>query len=153
MAGLSQTPLSWMERFLQPALNRLTLADVTAPTGEAVLRGLERDLARVPTLEQGWRRLCSAAWALGFTSVRLQPTEPFEDFLPPRSASGPERDRWHERRSGFPALAWTFRLCAEGRHVATLTVGLGRDMLDFNPGRFAEAVQSLLLRFAEAGGR
>ncbi len=118
-----------------------------------MLRGLEHDLARVATLEQGWRRLCSAAWALGFTSVRLQPTEAFADFLPLRSAAGPERDRWHERRLGFPDSTWSFRLSAGGQPAAVLTLGLGRDMLDFNPGRFAEAVEALLGRFAVGGGR
>jgi len=150
---LPPSPLSWMERYLQPALSRLTMADITAPNGEAVLRALERDLARAATLEQGWRRLCSAAWALGFTSIRLQPSEPFADVLPLRTANGPERDRWRERRLGFPDSAWTFELCVAGRHAATLTVALGRDVLDFNPGRFAEAVQSLLLAFVEEADR
>ncbi|HXY40540.1 MAG TPA: hypothetical protein VEQ10_12770 [Vicinamibacteria bacterium] len=137
-----------MERFLQPVPRGLPRADVTDLAGEAVLCDLERDLACVATLEQGWRRLCTAAWALGFTSLRLQPAEPFADVLPLRTASGPERDRWRERHPGFPGSAWSFQLCPRGRHAATLNVELGRDMLDFNPGRFAEAVQSLLLLFA-----
>lgn len=139
----------WIERVLHPAVGRLT--DVTAPTGEAVLAGVERDLARVDRFDEGWQRLCSAAWGLGFSSVQLEPTPAFAPAIPAFDVAGPAPDPRRDHRDLGVDSAWSFKLCAAGQHAATLRVRLGSDMLDFNPGRFAEAAQSLVTRFV--GGR
>ncbi len=136
-------------RLLRRAFSRLTV--VTAPTGEAVLDWLERDLAAVTSLDRGWRRLCSAAWALGFTSVQLQPTPEFASSLRPRDELGPWRDPGAGRQGANFDTAWSFTLRVEGRHAATLTVRLGYCMLDFNPGRFAQIAQELATRFSVHG--
>ncbi len=136
-------------RLLRRAFSRLT--EVTAPTGEAVLDWLERDLAAVSSFDRGWRRVCSAAWALGFTSVQLQPTPEFASSLRPRAELGPWRDPGAGRQGANFDTAWSFILRASGRHAATLSVRVGYCMLDFNPGRFAEVAQGLVARFSSRG--
>lgn len=142
------TSASVMARLLQPALQRLS--DITAPAGEVVVSGLERDLARVPSLDHGWQRLCAAAWALGFTSLQLHPTVEFAEAIPVRSAAGPGPAPCR-RKDGVVDSIWSFRLAVEGRHAATLIVELGPDMLDFDPGRFATVAQALVRRLVDAG--
>ena len=138
----------WVERVLQPAVGRLT--EVTAPSGEAVLAGLARDLARVESFDDGWERLCCAAWALGFSSVHLAPTPSFALAIPAFDVAGPAPAPRRDHRDLGVDSAWSFKLCAAGQHAATLCVRLGSDMLDFNPGGFAEAAQSLVRRFVGA---
>ena len=61
------------------------------PTGDAALRGLEAELSRVTTFDEGWARVCDTAWSLGFVELRLLPLPGASDLL--------------EERHGFAAAA------------------------------------------------
>lgn len=116
------------------------LVGLVKPSGDHLVRGLEVDLGRVETLEQGWRRLGETAWALGFVNVRLIPDPAHESVVP----------RWYSEAPGGGAAAranWAFDVFLRGRRVAIVTMGRGENGLAFDPVGLTGAVQQLLGRF------
>lgn len=116
------------------------LVGLVKPSGDHLVRGLEDDLGRVETLEQGWRRLGETAWALGFVNVRLIPDPAHESVVP----------RWYSEAPGGGAAAranWAFDVFLRGRRVAIVTMGRGENGLAFDPVGLTGAVQQLLGRF------
>lgn len=136
---------SFVSRLLRPAVDGLAVA--TSPSGRALLEGLRHDLDRVPTFDQGWLRLCAAAWALGFTALELSPVQEFEERLAPRTVVGPGRTPASARRASVLDATWCCALVLGDRPIASLSARRGSDMLDFPPGEFVEAAQLLLRRF------
>jgi hypothetical protein len=127
------------------------LKSLLLPPGDAALRGLELDLSRVADLEQGWRRLCDTAWALGFVELRLVPEADAVDLLAERQDFAPRP--WPSLDRGGPRRAqstWAFGLVAGGRPLATVTARRRLGRLDFDPLRFVGAVQGLVDRFVAA---
>jgi superfamily II DNA/RNA helicase len=117
------------------------LVGLVRPSGNDLLFGLEHDLGRVPTLEQGWWRLCETSWALGFVELRLVPEAAHEAALGMRLARVPG--------GGSSATTWAFEVVVDGRRVATLTARRGPNGLHFDPARFVGAVQLLVGRFVD----
>jgi hypothetical protein len=121
------------------------LVGLVRPSGNDLLFGLEHDLGRVPTLEQGWWRLCETSWALGFVELRLAPDAAHEADLGQRLARVPG--------GGPSATTWAFEVVVDGRRVAALTACRGPNGLHFEPPRFVGAAQLLAGRFvAPAAG-
>ena len=119
------------------------------PPGDAALRGLELDLSRVADLEQGWRRLCETAWTLGFVELRMVPEPLAADRLAERQAFAPRPWPLLDRAGGLPDAqsTWAFGLLSGGRPVGTVTARRRFGRVDFEPLRFAAAVQVLVDRF------
>jgi UDP-GlcNAc:undecaprenyl-phosphate GlcNAc-1-phosphate transferase len=132
--------------FQKTLLSRLVAGLRTS--GDAALRGAERDMARMASIGAAWERLCELAWALGVKELHLAP-EPacqgrlpeFHSFAPeaqgppvPPGNHGPAEDRWSV------AIQW------EGETVADLTARRPLSRMDFDPARFAGIVQSLVKR-------
>jgi hypothetical protein len=117
------------------------LAGLVRPSGNDLLFGLDHDLGHVPTLDQGWRRLCETAWALGFVELRLIPDPAVAPGVPRLHATVPG--------GGAAASSWAFELMLAGRRAAVMTARKGGNGLDFDPTRFVAAVQVLVARFAE----
>ena len=130
-----RVPLRYL---LAPALAQL--ANVTRPSCERVILGLVHDLDRVPSFDQGWARLCSAAWSLGLAFLRIEPTSCSN--LQPK-ASG----KWVSQPDDLEQPV-TFELSADGVTVATLRVWPGPRMRPFDLESFASAVEGLVSRFA-----
>lgn len=128
------------------------LAESLLPPGDGALRGLEQDLARVATLDQGWRRLCDTAWALGFVELRMVPTPEALSLLAERHAIAPRSWTELDPTGGLlrAQATWAFGLLAAGRPVATVTARRRLGRVDFEPLRFVRAVQGLLDRFVAA---
>ena len=141
---------SFASRLLRPAVDRLALG--TSPPGRSILQGLRHDLGRVPTLDQGWSRLCAGAWALGFTALELSPAPGLEGQIAPRTVVGPGRTPASARRASVLDATWSFALVLGDQRVASLSARRGSDMLEFPPGDFAEAAQLLLRRFVGTDG-
>jgi hypothetical protein len=143
-----------VKRRLGGAWARFSL--LLSPPGDAALRGLELDLHRLPTFEQGWRRVCETAWTLGFVELALEPADEAETFLPARHDAAPEGGgRGVLGRFGDWALAWrgtgesewAFELVAAGRSLGFVTARRRLGRVDFDPDRFVLAVQALVDRF------
>jgi hypothetical protein len=117
------------------------LAGLVRPSGNDLLFGLDHDLGQVPTLEQGWRRLCETAWALGFVELLLAPDPAAPTRLTRLHAAVPGR--------GAAASSWAFELTLAGRRVAVMTACKGGNGLEFEPTRFVAAAQVLVARFTE----
>ena len=115
------------------------LAGLVRPSGNDLLFGLDHDLGQVPTLDQGWRRLCETAWALGFVELRLTPDPALA--LSRLHATVPG--------GGAAASSWAFEVALEGRRAAVVTARRGGNGLEFDPARFVAAVQVLVARFAQ----
>lgn len=117
------------------------LAGLVSPTGDELLHGLSHDLGLVPTLEQGWRRLCETAWALGLVNLRIIPDPAQEDRVP----------RWHAAAPGGGPVRsnWAFDVMVGPARLAVVTMGRGERDVAFDPLRLAAAVQLLLSRFVE----
>jgi hypothetical protein len=117
------------------------LAGLVRPSGNDLLFGLDHDLGHVPTLDQGWRRLCETAWALGIVELRLTPDP----------ACTPGLSRLHATVPGGGAAvsSWAFELTVDGRRAAVMTARKGGNGLDFDETRFLAAVHLLVARFAE----
>ena len=117
------------------------LVGLVRPSGNDLLFGLEHDLGRVPTLDQGWWRLCETSWALGFVELRLVPEAAHAPALGSRHARVP---------GGGPSVTtWAFEVFVDGRRVATLTACRGPNGLHLDPPRFVGAVQLLVGRFVD----
>jgi hypothetical protein len=116
------------------------LAGFVRPSGDDLVFGLDHDLGRVPTLDQGWQRLCETAWALGFVELRLTPDAAVAPGVSPRQATVPG--------GGAVASSWAFEIVLEGRPAGVVTARRGANGLEFEPARFVEAVQVLVARFA-----
>ena len=116
------------------------LAGLVRPSGNDLLFGLDHDLGQVPTLDQGWRRLCETAWALGFVELRLSDPAitPALSWLQATVPGG-----------GAAASSWAFELTLAGRRAAVMTARRGANGLEFDPERLVAAVQVLATRFAE----
>ncbi len=115
------------------------LAGLVRPSGNDLLFGLDHDLGLVPTLDQGWRRLCETAWALGFVELRIHPVLEAAPGLSGLHASAPG--------GGAVAATWAFELTLAGRKAAVMTARKGDNGLDFDAKRFVAAVQVLVSRF------
>ncbi len=111
------------------------------PSGEELLRSLEAELHGAPSFDEGWRRLCETAWALGFVDVRITPAARLGASLPARHASVPG--------GGGAVTTWAFDVVLGGSRVATVTARLGENSLRFDPTRLVAAVQVLVRRFLE----
>jgi hypothetical protein len=111
------------------------------PSGEDLLRSLEAELHRAPSFDEGWRRLCETAWALGFVDVRIAPVTRLATSLPARHASVPG--------GGGAVSTWAFDVVLGRGRVATVTARLGANSLRFDPTRLVAAVQVLVRRFLE----
>lgn len=128
------------------------------PPGDLALRGLEHDLARVASLDQGWERLGHTAWALGFVELRLAPEPWAGDLLAERQALAPRPWPTLDRRRQAHST-WSFSLTVAGRPAATVTARRRLSRVDFEPQRLVAALQGLVDRFvaapagAPAGGR
>ena len=117
------------------------LAGLVRPSGNDLLFGLDHDLGQVPTLDQGWRRLCETAWALGFVELRLTPDPALAPALSRLHATVPG--------GGAAASSWAFEVALDGRRAAVVTARRGGNGLEFDPARFVAAVQVLVARFAQ----
>jgi hypothetical protein len=124
--------------------------------GDAALRGLEHDLSRLATFEQGWHRVCETAWALGFLELSLEPKPEAGAFLLPRRATAPDSvgrgvvewlGAWTSALRGGGESKWAFELVAAGRSLAVVTARRPLGRPDFDPGRFVLTLQALTDRF------
>ena len=124
--------------------------------GDAALRGLEHDLSRLATFEQGWHRVCETAWALGFLELSLEPKPEAGAFLLPRSATAPGSvgrglaewlGAWTSSLRGAGESKWAFELVAAGRSLAVVTARRRLGRPDFDPGRFVLTLQALVDKF------
>jgi hypothetical protein len=118
------------------------LAGLVRPSGNDLLFGLDHDLGRVPTLEQGWQRLCETAWALGFVELHLGADPALG--LPPLAAVVPG--------PGVATSSMALELTIGGRRAAVLTAIKGGNGLEFDPVRLVAAVEALIARFAQLEG-
>ena len=116
------------------------LAGLVRPSGNDLLFGLEHDLGRVPTWDQGWRRLCETAWALGFVELRLTPDPVVAPTVPPCHATVPG--------GGASASSWAFEVSIGEGRAAVVTARKGGNGLEFDSTRFVAAIQVLVARFA-----
>lgn len=130
------------------------LAESLLPPGDYALRGLELDLSRVATFEQGWLRLCDTAWTLGFVELRLVPAAGASDLLTEMHASAPRPWPMLDRSDGLAASqsTWAFGLIRAGRPFATVTARRRLGRVDFEPLGFVAAMQGLVDRFVAEPG-
>lgn len=117
------------------------LVGLVRPSGDGLVLALAPALEGVPTFEEGWRRLCETAWALGFVALRITPAAGQAGSLPAVSATVPG--------GGVETSAWGFEVVVGGDRVATVTARRGANGLDFDSRRFREAVGQLVARFVE----
>jgi hypothetical protein len=141
-----------VRRVLGDVLARL--AESFVPPGDSALRGLEIDLSRVATLDQGWLRLCDTAWALGFVELRLVPVPDACGLLAERHAFAPRPWPMLDRSDGVSTAqsTWAFGLTLAGRPLATVTARRRLGRVDFEPLGFVAAMQGLVDQFVTAPG-
>jgi hypothetical protein len=121
------------------------LAAGVRPAGDAALRGLEEDLAGTSRVEEGWRRLCETAWALGFLELHVVPTADAAGACAEWHAFAPPHVH-QERLPLAEEATWSFFVEIGGQVVAEVVARRPLDRIDFEPGRFLAAVEGLLSR-------
>ncbi len=132
--------------FQKTFLNRLVAGLRTS--GDAALRGAERDIARMDSIEAGWERLCEVAWALGVTELRLAPTPGYQGRCPELHSFAPETQGppLPDGGRGAPEARWSMTIHCDGQAVADMTARRPLSRMDFDAGRIAGIVQSMLKR-------
>jgi hypothetical protein len=132
--------------FQKAFLNRLVSGLRTS--GDAALRGAERDVARMDSIAEGWERLCEVAWALGVTELRLAPTPGYEGRCPAFHSFAPEPQGPPPPAGnpGWPEARWSITIHCDGQAVAEMTARRPLARMDFDPGRFADIAQRMLKR-------
>lgn len=124
-------------------------------SGDAVLRGLEQEIARTPEFAPAWEQVCVTAWSLGFTELRLLPRAAFADACPELHHFQPRPDlrpaAAHGELEPLAEASWKIEVMALGGIVAEVIARRPLQTFDFDPRRFATIVQTLVAR--EVTGR
>lgn len=149
-AGVRRLGYWEVTEFQKSFLSRLVSGSRTS--GDAVLLGAEHDLARTATLEEGWERLCEAAWELGLTELRLTPKPPYEDICPTLHSLAPPVQGPAACPVGghAPMAAWSIDVEVDGKVVAEVIGRRPLTRMDFDPEPFAGLVRGLVRRHFEA---
>ena len=112
-------------------------------SGEAALRSVEQDFARMESTQQGWARLCEAAWELGITEMHLTPAEGWEAACPELHGTDPTA-------SLVPAPAafatWSIDCEVDGEVVGKVVARRPLIRVDFDPARLVSLVRELVRR-------
>ncbi len=119
-------------------------------SGDAALRGVEHDIARLDSIEAGWERLCQTAWELGIRELHLTPKPEWVDACPEIRAFCPPV---YENPGPVSVATWTIEVDVRGERVAEVTARRPLDRMDFNPGRLAAIARVLVQRHVEAASR
>jgi hypothetical protein len=127
-------------------MNRLVAGRRTS--GDAALRGAERDIGRMDSIGAGWERLCEVAWELGVTELHLAPQPVYQRRCPEFHSFAPEPE-WPPPPEGkvSPGEArWSVAIHSNGECVADLTARRPLSRMEFDPGRFAGIVEGMVKR-------
>ncbi len=132
--------------FQRSFLTRLVAGLTTS--GDAALRGAERDIGTMGSVGEGWERLCEVAWALGVTELRLTPLPSYQGRCPEFHSFAPEPQGPLPPTGSLlaPEARWSVTIHFGGEAVADMTARRPLSRMEFDPGRFAGIVQRMLKR-------
>ena len=140
----------WEVTELQKSFLNRVVAGLRA-SGDAALRGLENDLARIDSLPRGWERLCQTAWELGLTELHLTPTDAWRDACPEYHRFNPDGASPAELADPSPlsVATWSIEVDFKGDVVAEVRARRPLIRVDFDPRRFTTIVRGIVRRHVE----
>jgi UDP-GlcNAc:undecaprenyl-phosphate/decaprenyl-phosphate GlcNAc-1-phosphate transferase len=121
-------------------------------SGDAALRGVEDDLSRMDSIQQGWKRLCETAWELGITEMHLTPVYGWEEACPEFHSFVPlvTLPAAFEDPPPVALATWSIDIEVNGVVVAEVVARRPLVRADFDPARLVALVRGLVERHLAA---